>query len=117
MMAYNAMVHFQDIHAKLKYLCLEPFLAPLSKITLNLIAAHTEFDWLIIGGQTRPTVKPKIESVRELIEAADHAGIPVFLKENLGWPRLAAEGSRPFYKESKGTWELRQEMPKGDSDG
>ncbi len=116
-MAYNAMVHLQTVNAKLKYIAFEPLLSGMSKIVLNLIAARREFDWLIIGGQTRPAVKPKVESVRELIEAADHAGIPVFLKDNLGWPRLTAEGSKPYYTKSKGTWKLRQEMPKGDSDG
>ena len=39
--------------------------------------------WLIIGAQTRPTVLPKIEWVKEIVEAADQAGVKVFLKNNL----------------------------------
>lgn len=38
-------------------------------------------DWVIIGAQTKPTVYPNIEWVAEIIEAADKAHIPVFLKK------------------------------------
>ncbi len=38
-----------------------------------------DIDQVIIGAQTKPTVYPKIEWVREIVEAADKAGIPVFL--------------------------------------
>lgn len=40
-------------------------------------------DWLIIGAQTQPYRPPKTEWIREILEAADTAGIPVFLKDNL----------------------------------
>jgi hypothetical protein len=39
--------------------------------------------WLIIGTQTNPYKPPEIEWVREIVEAADKARIPVFLKDNL----------------------------------
>ena len=39
--------------------------------------------WVIIGSQTRPYKPPKIEWVREIVEACDKARIPVFLKDNL----------------------------------
>lgn len=39
--------------------------------------------WIIIGGQTRPTVLPQKEWVMELIEQARKLEIPVFIKNNL----------------------------------
>lgn len=41
--------------------------------------------WLIIGQQTPVSKKtePKIEWIREIVESADKAKIPVFLKDNL----------------------------------
>ncbi|KKN35037.1 hypothetical protein LCGC14_0787860 [marine sediment metagenome] len=40
-------------------------------------------DQVIIGAQTKPYKPPKIEWVREIVEACIKAGIPVFLKNNL----------------------------------
>ena len=66
--------------------------------------------------QTEPAplnkkTQPKIEWVREVIEAADRAGIPVFLKNNL-WDLLYSNGwdDDIFWANNKAT--LRQEMPK-----
>jgi protein gp37 len=67
---------------------------------------------LIIGAQTRPKKLPAWEGVKEIIEAADQAGVRVFLKDNLGLPRLNCDGATPFYrKDTTGTMVLRQEMP------
>ena len=74
-------------------------------------------NWLIIGQQTPVSAKtqPKIKWVREIVKAADQAGIPVFLKDNLR-PILPEE--KPFYTfpwgndPEAGITELRQEMPK-----
>ncbi|GAH56543.1 unnamed protein product [marine sediment metagenome] len=46
----------------------------------------------IIGAQTKPAKYPRIEWVEEIIGAADKAGVPVFLKDNL----------RPLAEESTG---------------
>ena len=61
------------------------------------------------------TAQPPIEWVREIVEAADRAGIKVFLKDNLE-PLL---GQDPHSKRFKGydaernmLVGLRQEMPK-----
>jgi len=69
-------------------------------------------NWLIIGAQTKPYKPPQIESVQEIVEAADRVGVPVFLKDNL----------EPLLRDAEGLWELfyagdycmhnlRQEMP------
>lgn len=48
--------------------------------------------WIIIGAQTGPSaVKPKPEWVQSLIDDARKYSIPVFLKDNLGWPEVIRE--------------------------
>ncbi len=82
--ACSALEH--PVKAKIKYLSIEPFLDWSFNWTESyLINAlkRADINWLIIGAQTRPTVYPKIEWVEEIVEAADKAGVPVFLKENL----------------------------------
>jgi len=56
----------------------------------------------------RFTAQPRIEDLREIVEAADKAGVKVFLKDNLV-PLIAGEGTPEglFYKDCR----LRQEMP------
>ena len=66
-------------------------------------------NWVIIGSATHPYRPPKIEWVEEIVRAADKAGVPVFLKNNL----------KPLYiahTKSQGQicsdYILRQEVPK-----
>ena len=108
-MAWNAYAELKDISALVKYLSLEPLLG---EIDTRMIANFKGIiNWLIIGAQTNPYKPPKIEWIKEIVEAADKAGIPVFLKDNL-WSLF--DGSHyavplwAFDKDSK----LRQEMPK-----
>ncbi len=56
---------------------------------------------------------PRWEWVKEIIEAANKASIPIFLKDNLGLPKYSEAGAMPFYKKIGGTMELRQEFPNG----
>ena len=94
------------VKAKVKYLSIEPLLHWKTQ------AEHWSFrldfiDWLIIGAQTKPYKPPKIEWVKEIVEAADKAGIPVFLKDNLK-PIIPQPISIRFGSLDRG---LRQEMP------
>lgn len=60
--------------------------------------------WVIIGSQTKPYRPPAISDVQEIVEAADKAGVAVFLKENL----------KPLYKTVMPHDDevyLRQEIP------
>lgn len=85
-MFYRGAIHYlPKIQAKVKYISLEPFfgLGQHIKGWLTACLIDAGINWLIIGAQTKPTVMPKIEWVREIVEAADKAGIPVFLKDNL----------------------------------
>lgn len=70
-----------------------------------------KIDWLIIGAQTKPYKPPELAGVREIVKAADEAGIPVFLKDNL----IPIFDKRDYY--STPEWALdskryyRQELP------
>lgn len=87
MMAAKGSAWLGKITATVKFLSLEPLLSWDSENAFNSILRwHPEnINWLIIGQQTPVSVKtsPKIEWIREIVEAANKAGIPVFLKNNL----------------------------------
>ena len=100
-----------EIKATVKYISFEPLLSSIYKLDLLEIWG---INWLIIGAQTKPYKPPKIEWVREIVEAADKAGIPVFLKNNL----MPIMGGYPIpkenmwaYKFKNGEFLLRQELP------
>jgi protein gp37 len=85
---YDGVSNIGRIEAKVKFVSFEPLLEQINggecaeEFRLDSI---DEFDWIIIGQQTPVSIKtaPKIEWIKEIVDAADHAGIPVFLKENL----------------------------------
>jgi len=93
---------FTTFEAKVKFASIEPLLnyTPLDMRWIN---------WLIIGQQTPPSPKtsPRIEWVKEIVQAADKAGVPVFLKNNLNSCSIA---DYPELLNSK-TGNLRQEFP------
>ncbi len=74
------------IEASKKFISFEPLLEPLgidSELLSGLL--HVAADWVIIGQQTpvRKSTMPSIEWIKEIVEAADNAETPVFLKYNL----------------------------------
>ena len=85
------------IDAKLKFLSFEPLLNRI-QIPSHHLMLYAGIDWVIIGAQTPFSKKtaPKIEWVKEIVEAADKAGVPVFLKENL----------KPLFKIEKDDFEV-----------
>ena len=105
----EALWQLSKIQASIKYISIEPFLKRIPQYAGGI--KNCGIDWLIIGSQTKPNVYPRIEWVKEIVEAANKTGIPVFLKDNL-WPLF--DGSHyavpmwAFGKDSR----LRQEMPK-----
>lgn len=128
----KAMYGLYKSEAKIKFISFEPLLENISALnTLDFV------DWLIIGACTgtktemealiqrypeltlmqygkRWTAQPRIEWMQEIMEAADKAGIPVFLKDNL--KPLSIKNKQLFYtKPIKDGIELlptlRQEMP------
>ncbi len=102
---------FDSIQCSVRYLSIEPMLAAFDVPDLSLLLAGS-VDWLIIGAQTKPYKPPRLEWVSEIVEAADKAGIPVFLKNNL-MPLFNFPVPGLFTKKfPAGRLELRQEMPK-----
>ena len=114
-MFYTAVWELQNVKARVKYLSLEPLRSwdKTSKEPIDTISHCSDWlrragiNWLIIGAQT----KPEVEWVKEIVGAADKAGIPVFLKDSL----QALWKDDLFYPEWAMTQQdglcLRQEMP------
>ncbi len=103
----GAITALEDIEARVKFISFEPLLSKISTAGIEYFC-----NWVIIGQQTpvKKATMPKISWVEEIVNTADKAGIPVFLKENLerifGYPL-------PEWAEDKIlNTRLRQEFPK-----
>jgi protein gp37 len=124
----DAIWHLMSVEAKVKYISLEPLLAPITASILDNhhgwpvmhgSILHNVISWIIIGQQTPISAKtqPKIEWIQEIVEAADQAGVPVFLKDNL---KSLLPRDEPFYykyypdiqRSNAHQRILRQEFPK-----
>lgn len=139
----NALGYLAAIEAKVKYLSFEPLLERIQMDMLQKVLFPQVIDWIIIGACTgshrdiealsarypelwgtvlsgnKWALFPKIEWVQEIVEAADQAGIKVFLKDNL--EPLLRQSYKTFgelngklvkaIKYPSWKWELRQEMP------
>ena len=95
------------------WLSIEPLYERLDCSSIAVCASYKWVEWVVIGGQSgRHPVMPKIEWIREIVEAADKAGIPVFLKDNLRpiLPEFTCGEDWAF--QDGGTILLRQELPK-----
>ena len=105
-----AVYNMSKVSARVKYISAEPLLAPYPKVekTVEMLLGGG-INWIIIGAQTKPTVMPKIEWVKEIVEAADKAGVKVFLKDNL---KPLLEWPRDIWGYNSFGNHLRQEMPK-----
>ena len=145
-MAWIASKQLSQIEAMVKFLSLEPLLSwetSTPYTSENIVAGlDGSLDWLIIGACTgtledikkanyahkdtdglmpmpwgkKWTLQPKIEWVREIVEAANKAGILVFLKDNLRPLLIPEDCSKPNYLIEDIFWasekaQLRQEMP------
>ncbi len=56
------------------------------------IALKQAIGWVVIGAQTGPgAVAPKWEWITSLIEQCDAAGVPLWIKDNVGWPEKVRE--------------------------
>jgi protein gp37 len=100
----------KSIKASVKYISFEPLLERILAGGSGFLAGDLEYagiSWVIIGAQTKPYKPPKIEWVKEIVEACDKAGIPVFLKNNL----RPASAILPADTNLVKNYELRQEMP------
>jgi len=114
----KAIYWLSKVEAKVKYISAEPLLNgyPIDGLSTALFKTGG-INWIIIGQQTPISKKttPKIEWIKEIVEAADKAGIPVFLKNNLRnfiYGEYGGKYKQIFKYAQDGGRELRQEMPK-----
>ncbi len=77
--------------AKTKFISFEPLLDDALNTT-NIVLDG--IDWVIIGAQTKPYLKPDPTWVYNIIDRARHEGIPVFIKDNLRWAEKIEEMPR-----------------------
>jgi len=77
------------------------------------LRANLDLSLVIIGQQTpvRTSTMPKVEWIREIVDAADKAGVPVFLKNNL-FDLLDSDGPEVDFAFGMSD-QLRQEFPAG----
>lgn len=73
--------YFNLVKAKVRFISFEPLLENVMEVFGQRIIQLA--DWVIIGSQTKPTVQPRKEWVEAIVEVANEAGTPVFLKDNL----------------------------------
>ncbi len=81
-----ALTNLAAVDAPVRFVSCEPLLGA---ITMRSHPMEGRCDWLIIGAQSGPGARqhwPHRDWVDELVEAADRAGVPVFLKDNLRQP-------------------------------
>ena len=124
----NAVNNLMNIRAKVKYVSIEPLL---SWQRLDISTWLRQIDWVIIGACTgtkldlielnkqypalklmpwgkKWTLQPSVEWVKEIVKAADQAGVRIFLKYSL-IPILPPNTYKsPFHFGIHG---IRQEMP------
>jgi len=100
----KAMLALTEVKASIRFLSIEPLL---DWTNLKTALPKGIIDWLIIGSQTQPIRHPKPEWVREIIEAADKARIPVFVKEplasHMGIQRQEFSSGADLIRELRGT--------------
>lgn len=68
--------HLRQVPAAVRFLSLEPLLAPVPSLDLSLI------DWAIVGGESGPRHRPMdMEWVRDIRDACGEAGTAFFFKQ------------------------------------
>jgi protein gp37 len=89
-MLYDALDNLRKVQAKVKFISFEPLLERVNggecDDTYRLGGLEdASISWVIVGQQTpvKMSTMPQIGWVEEIINAADKANIPVFLKDNL----------------------------------
>lgn len=80
----------REVTTSHRFVSFEPLYEDLGYVNLHNI------DWIIIGGQTNPTITPSREAVTSLVSHADKLVIPIFMKDNLH-PLELPEG---YYQQS-----------------
>jgi len=85
--ADRMLIHATHIDAKVRFVSFEPLLG-----MINVEPLIENYDWIIIGKLTGSRKIPlQKEWVENLLDQAERNDIPVFLKNNVGWPEKIQE--------------------------
>jgi protein gp37 len=99
----NACHYLQDVGATVKYISLEPLLDwKIGEPTFYKVGG---ISWLIVGAQTKPSVKVPGEWIDDIVSSAKSAGVAVFLKNSL----------RSLVEDEHFKFELLQEFPRSEA--
>jgi protein gp37 len=99
----NACHYLQDVEATVKYISLEPLLDwKIGEPTFYKVGG---ISWLIIGAQTKPTIRVPGEWIDDIVSSAKGAGVSVFLKNSL----------RYLVEDEHFKFELLQEFPRSEA--
>ena len=72
----SRIVHMQRMNASIRFLSVEPLIAPLGKVDLKGI------HWVIVGGESGPKARPiEADWVREIRDQCNRKKIPFFFKQ------------------------------------
>lgn len=83
-MVTKAAVGLSYVDAKVKFLSIEPLMSwEMSRDDFVWTMQTHNINWIVIGGWSTGKTQPQISWIQEIVEAADKAGVPVFLKDNL----------------------------------
>ncbi len=75
-----------------RVLCIEPFLSCDVLIGSSVISPAFGFSWVIIGGMKKPRkVEPPAEWIEPFVRESRAWGIPLFIKDNVGYPEKIQE--------------------------
>jgi protein gp37 len=123
-MFHSGIRRLREIEAVVKFVSVEPLLTwNIKNVDLPNTLKMYDLNWLIVGCETRngkqvQDHQPKIKWIKEIVDAADSAKIPIFLKNNLKSTLIRDSSTQDtsFYEHFK--WalsspdKLRQEFPK-----
>ncbi len=113
-MYLKAGLGLRDVKAKVKFLSCEPLLEEFHKSKEFEFLQWAGINWLIIGAQTKPYRPPEIAAVRNIVDDAGDARIPVFIKNNIKPLLDKTHTFGPQYAYDVTNFKitgLRQEMP------
>lgn len=113
--AFQRISQLGKIKATVKFVSFEPLLESIAsefEFGLDLSLKAYGINWVIIGAQTPYSKKtaPRIEWVKEIVEAAEETCTPVFLKNNLRELLIPDALMDDIFWESEKA-KLRQEFP------
>lgn len=82
----------REIDVDVKVVSIEPLYEDLGEINLK------DIDWVIIGAQTRPYLRPKFSWLAHIFDQTSELQIPLFTKNNLGSSRVVQQYPRGVTK-------------------